>query len=292
MQIKHSISNLIKKIIAARSFTVDLYTPLFGLIPKVAPLIESPLIGPLLRRMIMIEPDEARHTQTYLLNLNEEITENAQDVVLPIEMIKQVVKDSSYRMVMDRCLCRVVYDCKDFPHDHGCLFIGEGARVSVENGIAREVSVEEALAFVDKGAELGLIGHALWIEFESYVWGIKDEDVHRCLDICFCCPCCCTAFNLLRYSNYKKLTSRFRSIGWKVSCDHEACSLCRQCVQRCPVGAIFVQGDRMVIHEEACLGCGICAVKCPEKALTLSLKTPLKGGIKDYFEQGGITLDV
>ncbi|HQP30172.1 MAG TPA: 4Fe-4S binding protein [Deltaproteobacteria bacterium] len=288
----HAINNLIKKVLAARSSTVDLYTPIFGLVPKVAPYIESRLFGPLLRRMIMIEPDEARFTQGYILNLNEDITDNAQGVVLPIEMIKQVIKDAPYRMAMDRCLCRVAHDCKDYPHDIGCIFIGEGARVAVENGIARELTLEESLAYVDRAAQLGLIGHALWVEFESYVWGIKDEDVHRCLDICFCCPCCCTAFNLLRNSNYKKLTTRFRSIGWKASCDEAACSTCLQCVKKCPVSAISCRGDRVVIDEEACLGCGICAVSCPNDAIRLSLKNPLKGGIKDYFAQGGLTLDV
>ena len=111
---KPAINNLIKKVLAARSSTVDLYTPIFGLVPKVAPYIESRLLGPLLRRMIMIEPDEARFTQGYFLNLNEDITDNAQSVVLPIEMIKQVIKDSPYRMAMDRCLCRVAHDCKDY----------------------------------------------------------------------------------------------------------------------------------------------------------------------------------
>lgn len=38
-----------------------------------------------------------------------------------------------------------------------------------------EVCVEEALAHIDKGVELGLIGQALWIEVERFLLSIKRE---------------------------------------------------------------------------------------------------------------------
>jgi Pyruvate/2-oxoacid:ferredoxin oxidoreductase delta subunit len=292
MNIKSAINNRIKKLTAITPSTWRFYLPIFRLIPKLGPYFSYPIIGPLLKWAAMVFPIESRHTQTYVLNLNEDVTDKAQGVTLPIEMMKQVIRESSYRVIMDKCLCRSAHGCTDFPHDHACIFVGQGARAAVLHGVGHEAGVEEALAHIDKASELGLIGQALWIEFEQYVWGITDEGMPHWLEICFCCPCCCSAFQLSRSTSVKDITGRFRSIGWKATVDQSECTLCARCAERCPVKAISIQDDRLLIDELSCLGCGFCAAHCPESSIKLHLRDPLKGTIQDYFAQGGLQLHV
>jgi ferredoxin len=292
VQLKQAINNRIKKTIAITPRNWWLFRIIFRLIPVLAPYAGKPAIGPVLRRLFLLMPPAKRHTQTYVLNLHEDVTDKAQNVILPIDMMKAVVRQSRYRVIMDKCLCRTAHACRNFPHDHACIFLGEGSRVAVENGIGHEASVQEALAHIDKAAQLGLIGHALWIEFEQYVWGIKDEGMPHWLEICFCCPCCCSAFKISRAAGVKEITTLFRSIGWKAVPDHQGCNLCAECIERCPVQALSIRDGRLVVDEEACLGCGFCAARCPSKAIMLNLKQPLKGSIHDYFRQGGLFLDI
>ena len=290
MSILKTIDKRIKKALAITPATWKFYEPVFRLIPKVGPFYAYPVIGPILKMATMIFPPKRKHTQTYVLNLNEDVTELAQGVVLPIDMMKQLVSGASHRVIIDKCMCRTANGCKDFPHDHACIFMGDGAIPAMLNGVGHEASVEEALAHIDKGAMLGLIGHALWIEFEQYVWGI--EDMSRWLEVCFCCPCCCSPFKLSRSTTVRDIKERFNSIGWKARINEEACNLCGECVGKCPVEAISLKDGRIVIDEKECLGCGFCAARCTQSALKLHLLQPLKGSIKDYFTETGLKLNI
>lgn len=245
----------------------------------------------MLKRMTHLEP-EAK-TQGYTLNLNADLTDLAQGVVLPIDMMKKAVRQSEYRAIVNECLCRTSYDCKHFPHDHGCLFIGGGARAIVKQRMGREASIEEALAHIDKGAELGLIGQALWIEVERFLLGIKREkDVAHWLEMCFCCPCCCGTFKLNRATSQQDIKSRFHSIGWKATVDDSSCVQCGACIKLCPIKVIGLNDGRLAIDQQACLGCGLCAKACPKEAITLQLRTPLLGSIEDYFTRGGLKVKI
>ena len=238
--------------------------------------------------MIYLDPNQ--RTQTYVLNLNEKVADTAQGIVLPIEMMKQAVKQATYRAIMYKCLCRSAFNCKSFPHDHACIFLGEGARAVVGKHLGKEASLEEALAHIDRGAELGLIGQAMWVEVEANLFGIKKEEgVGHWLEICFCCPCCCGAFKLVRATNQMDVKGRFRSIGWKA---HQTCTRCLKCAKRCPVAAISLKSNRLLIDEQACLGCGLCAAACPKGAIKLRLSAPLQGTIHDYFKNGGLDITI
>ncbi len=263
----------------------------FRLFFKSASYFRYPVIGPLLRRLSELESDA--HTQSYTLNINEDVTELAQGVVLPIDMMKQAIQQSSYRAIMNTCLCRTAYDCKDFPHNHGCIFIGEGARGIVKNRMGQEAGVEQALAHVDKAAELGLIGQAMWVEVERHLLGVKREKgVAHWLEICFCCPCCCGTFKLIKASNLKEIKDRFQSIGWKANVSDDSCVTCLHCIEQCPVQAISLQENHIVIDTQKCLGCGFCAAHCPQEAIKLRLESPLLGTVQDYFTRGGLKVDI
>lgn len=270
---------------------MDLLRPILRTFNKVSHYFHYPVIGPVLKRLVDLEPEA--HTQGYTLTLNADLTDSTQGVVLPIDMMKQAVRQSEYRAIMKKCLCRSAYSCKNFPQDHGCIFIGDGARGLVEGGSAREATVDEALAHIDRAAELGLIGQALWIEVERFLLGVKREkDVAHWLEMCFCCPCCCGTFKLTRATNSKDIKGRFRSIGWKAVINDELCTQCQECTEQCPINAIYLENDSIVINQQECLGCGFCAAHCPEEAIKLQLQAPLLGTVKDYFTNSGLNVDV
>lgn len=295
MSSQRSINDRIKKITSLKPANWNLYRGMLRSAIKTMRILELPVVGPVMRRMGMLDPQPKALTQGYYLNLNVDITDKAESVIMPIDMMKQAIRESSYRIIMDKCICRSSSECKNFPSNHGCIFIGEGVRVCVENGVAREATIEEALAHVDRGAELGLVGLSVWIEIEQYAWGVKDEDMKRWLEFCFCCPCCCVGFKMGQGLKDKRIfQDHFRSIGWKAAVDPEACTRCRICLDvKCPVAAISANGDGpAVISAMDCVGCGICAARCPQKAITLKLAHPIKGTIKDYFRHGGLELDI
>lgn len=269
----------------------NLFLSIFRTFLKQAPRLDAPVVGPALKRLAELEPEAL--TQGYTLSLNADLLEAAQGVVLPVDMMKQAIRESDYRVILKRCLCRSAYSCDHYPRDHGCLFLGNRARGLVEKGLGREAGVEEALAHVDKGAELGLVGQALWIEVERFLMGLeREKGTAHWMEFCFCCPCCCGVFRLGRAANGRDIKDRFRSIGWKAVIHEDACIRCMACMRQCPVEAISLEGERLVIHERDCLGCGICAARCPKKAIALRLQAPLRGSVREYFTGGGLKVDL
>ncbi len=281
-----------RKIKKAMSKTAwDAVFSMLRMLINVSPYFHVPVIGSRLKKVYDLEPEA--HTQGYTLNLNKDLTDKSQNVVLPIDMMKQAVRQSDYRAIMKKCLCRSAFDCKTYPHDHACLFLGEGARKIVKAGMGREATIEEALAHVDKGAELGLVGQALWIEVERVLFGIKrDKNVAHWLEMCFCCPCCCGTFKLNKATTSMDVKGRFHSIGWKAIVDDEVCIQCEKCVKKCPIEVISVVDGRIVINQQACLGCGICAAHCPKEAIKLKLQTPLLENVQDYFTSNGLKVEI
>ncbi len=63
-------------------------------------------------------------------------------------------------------------------------------------------------------------------------------------------------------------------------------------MRQCPVDAVSLDGELLVIDERQCLGCGICAARCPKKSITLRLLAPLRGSIREYFTEGGLKVEL
>ncbi len=283
------IHNWIKSKTAVRPGTWKAVLKIFRVIVAGSRLSRMPVLGYLYKYVMFFKPDRKRFTRGVLLNLNSDITDTTQNVVMPLAMMKKAVSEASYRAKMMKCIWRDGQNCTTYPHDLGCIFVGEGARVLEERKIGSEITVEEAWAHIDRAAELGLIGHSLWIEVEQYIWGIKNEDMHRFLEFCFCCPCCCTALKIAKNSG-DDVRGRFRSVGWKAHVDGAKCNGCGICVSSCPVEAVTLRDGVAGVNRKSCLGCGICAVKCPEDAIRLQLVNPPRSDVKDYFEE--IRLDL
>ena len=247
---------------------------------------EGGLKAKIYKKGIMLAPDMETHTSTVVMPLNVDVTEESEKVVIPLDLIKESLKDVTFIAGMDECLCRQANDCKDYPKDFGCLFLGEAGRVVVKHNLGRELTYEDACARVDKAAEYGLMGQAVWVEVEQLLWGIRNDQMDKFLEICFCCPCCCIAMRLARNATSKE-RHRFHPSGWTAVPDRTKCIGCQKCLtgqNGCPVEAISIGSDgKVVIDQEICVGCGICKRRCPADAISIKQTMPMRKDLHEYF---------
>ncbi|MDD1771992.1 MAG: 4Fe-4S binding protein [Methanomassiliicoccales archaeon] len=191
-----------------------------------------------------------------------------QDIVLPSEVIKHFIERSRYHFVMNSCICRNSAECKDYPRDLGCLFLGK-ATLSIDPKLGRMVSKEEAYEHLRKCEEAGLV-HLIGRNKIDSVW-MSAKPKEDLLTICNCCPCCCLwkVVPQLDPSISSKLT---RLPGVSLSVDSSKCIGCGKCVNGCYVSAIALVSGKAVIDQELCKGCARCAHTCPRKAITLHME--------------------
>ncbi len=76
--------------------------------------------------------------------------------VIPTQAVEELIRKASYRFILDRCLCRSLESCRNYPRELGCLFLGDGAR-EIAPGLGREADPEEALIHHRRAIALGLI---------------------------------------------------------------------------------------------------------------------------------------
>jgi len=280
--IKKRIEKALQERYAINAQNWNRYTRFFPAIDGSVKLMTNPVLGPTLKKMSALENPTKDFSQGYILTINRDLTyaKRSKNVVFPITMVQRVIKQSTYRVIMNRCFCRDGNKCREYPRDLGCIMLGEGTRVLAQRGVAREVTTKEALDQLGKAADMGLVAMCLWMEWEAAAMGISEEEHHDLLEICLCCPCCC-----LGLRNFKKMPSdvrqRFSSIGWKAA-SGKGCVSCGMCAASCPMGAISLGSDSITVSDE-CIGCGICASSCPQNAIHMVQSAPIKKEILDYF---------
>lgn len=228
--------------------------------------------------------DDERETRAKTLALGLDITEQAEKCVIPVDLIKEALRRTDFIGGMDRCVCRDSQNCKHFPHDIGCFFLGMGGRAVVERGIARQFTYEEALERIERATKLGLVGQSLWVEVEQLFWGFKNEELDRFIEICFCCPCCCVGMKLSRNAT-PDIKRRFHSVGWTCVPDRTKCIGCGNCLEaHCPQDALRIAEDgKIEVNQEWCVGCGICKGRCDQGVLSIRQTMPMRKNMHDFF---------
>ena len=176
------------------------------------------------------------------------------DDAQPSENLAEVLKDAGHWSI-GQCPCRLSHWLAD-PGNHcehilqTCLQTGDLSRWAVEHGLARELTYEEMVDFLQKCNEDGLV-HTL--------------NINHC--VCNCCSDCCAMFHCHSTGAPTFIPSPFVARS-----DEEQCNACRTCADRCPVGAIQVE-EYAIVDRALCLGCGVCVPTCKTGSMSLVRRT-------------------
>jgi NAD-dependent dihydropyrimidine dehydrogenase PreA subunit len=167
------------------------------------------------------------------------------------------------------CICRqgralTGEPCKQTHEPRNCLMLGVAAKATIESGLAREVSKEEMLGFLEQADREGLV--------------LEPENTSDPMFVCCCCGCCCGVLTTAK--KLPKPAGFFQS-DFLAVVDGEKCQICGTCVTRCQMEAIAADDGPPVVAEERCIGCGLCVTTCPSGAMTLATKVRRPAPPKD-----------
>jgi electron transport complex protein RnfB len=174
--------------------------------------------------------------------------------ILPYEDVRAILLNSKTFRLND-CVCRVQQDyvgrrCS-FPL-RTCLNFSSVKRKPSED----DISKEEALAFLDKAEEMGLV-HTV-------------SNVMKGLGyVCNCCGCCC---GILRGITDWGVENSVACSNYYAVIDADECLGCGVCRKRCQVHAISEKDGVSVVNREKRIGCGLCVTGCPNGVAKLRRK--------------------
>ncbi len=186
--------------------------------------------------------------------IDEEI-EVPEEKIISTQKVEEIINKFD-EIAVGHCYCRHFRDlidesCKQTDLRENCFTFGKSARYTTEQGFARMISKEEAIDILKKSEKDGLVHKAYHPNMDFK----REED-----SICNCCSDCC--------GQAKNFTSNMSNFIAQV--DHELCTGCGTCVEKCYSGAKELNDEgKAETIEERCIGCGICAAFCPEGAISL-----------------------
>ena len=224
-----------------------------------------PGLGNLVERMLFEGDDLFYLPRERTILIHAPIAKPA-NIVLPSQVVTHFIEKSNYHWIMNSCICRDSSQCKDYPIEYGCLFLGEAA-MGINPALGRPVTKDEALAYARRCREAGLV-HLVGRNKLDTVWlGVGPGE--KLLTICNCCPCCCL-WKMLPFINPSigDKVSKLPGVSVTVS---DMCQGCGDCTQGvCFVDAIhLVEGCAQI--STACRGCGRCVDACSNHAIEISI---------------------
>ena len=154
-----------------------------------AKLTQIPLFNWIIKKMVFENNNLTYLTKDNIveIQLNKKI-EPINNFAVPSKVVEYFIEKSSFRFLMDFCICRESTMCKDYPIKLGCLFMGEAAR-KIPTELGRSVSKEEAFSHVKECREAGLV-HLIGRDKLDETWlGVGSKI--PLVTVCNCCECCC-----------------------------------------------------------------------------------------------------
>jgi len=137
-----------------------------------------------------------------------------------------------------------------------CFMFGSMGQYYIDKGMGREVGVDEAITFLTKAQDDGLV--------------TQPATTQNPAGMCNCCGDCCGVLRSLR-SNPKPAEMVYSNHFAAV--DKDLCTGCETCLERCQMDAIALNEDDVAeIDLDRCIGCGLCVTTCPTEAMLLKPK--------------------
>jgi Na+-translocating ferredoxin:NAD+ oxidoreductase RNF subunit RnfB len=155
--------------------------------------------------------------------------------------------------------------CRKSDSDANCLQFAKSAEYSLSRGHGRRLSVDEALAIIDRNEEEGLVHQ--WMNHSKVA-------AAQPYALCSCCRCCCTVWHAADIRQVPN-DEVFAKSRYEARVDTDLCNGCQDCLERCQFDAIQmkkVEGSkrlRAYVDPERCWGCGVCVLVCEPEALRL-----------------------
>lgn len=199
---------------------------------------------------IILDPDQTKRIQLGVDIQDRRRVESTNDV---IELIKHQTA-----FALAPCTCRIAGETREGYHCHAkadCIYFNEIALHYTAIKLAREITAEEAVAYVTEAGKKGLVHLTENVRDKAFV-------------LCNCCSCCCMVLKSVQRGEIHSLMSSKYQPAYNMS----ECIQCGSCARICPVQAIELVEDTVRIDAAKCIGCGNCATHCPNDALTLILR--------------------
>lgn len=150
-----------------------------------ARLTRVPIIGRIMDYLLFEGDDMVYLPADQLVPVNVSVDAPG-EMVLPSQIVEYFVHKANYLWIMDFCICRDTAKCNDYPHNLGCLFLGEAA-MQINPLLGRKVTKKEALEHVQECRKAGLV-HLIGRNKLDAVW-LNVGPGNKLLTICNCCPC-------------------------------------------------------------------------------------------------------
>jgi ferredoxin len=244
---------------------VKLLEKTFPNVKFIAKLTRIPVIGKLINIFLFQDDEIIYLPKDNVIPVNVEV-ESKGDLVLPTTVLEYFINKAKSHWIMNFCICRESMQCKDYPINFGCLFLGESVH-EINPELGRLVSKEEALEHVRKCSEAGLV-HMIGRNLLDKQWlGVKEGK--KLLSICNCDPCCCLwrVSPILSQKIGKKI-QKINGVEVRITDDCIGCGTCTEGI--CFVDAIKMKDKRAWISKE-CRGCGRCVEICPQDAIEFKI---------------------
>lgn len=179
--------------------------------------------------------------------------------IYPYEKLTELIeKETSFAAA--KCYCRhhdylINKPCEvEGVPEYSCLAVGRMADYLAERKFGKRITREECLKIAGEAEEAGLV-----------------HNVGNALDqtsiICNCCGCCCGILKILKKFPNKAMLAYS---NFEVAIDKDNCSGCEDCLERCQMQALSMNGEEVVtVNKDRCIGCGNCVTVCPTESLSM-----------------------
>lgn len=181
--------------------------------------------------------------------------------ILPYEMADELIKAQN-KFAVAPCICRQkaqISGAGCSAPSESCLMFGDWADYFVRNGLGRHIDRDEVREILARADASNLV--------------IQPSNSQEASFMCTCCGCCCGVLNRLKM--HPKPSSVVAS-PFIAEAEAESCEGCGLCVERCQMGAIELENERVSLNSDRCIGCGLCVSTCPSGSLTLVRKPTSK----------------